>query len=425
MMCSPISPTKGRRRRNQLLVEHGKPLLFGRASARACGSNPRDLRLEVVDARRGRRPEPTRSWSTTRPTGRWPACWRRWSRRRSRWRWACSTANPQHELRRAPQARRRGPRPRPSPQQAAAPAATPGWCRLRAKRPRRLRPERRERRRRQRLAMPLSVAIIGAGPAAFYTVEALLADSAARDVRNRHHRAAADALRADPRRRRPRPPVDQEGRAQVRAHGAGARGPASSATSRSAATSASTSCAASTTRWCWRSARRATGALGIPGEDRPGVYGSSLFVGWYNGHPDFRDLNPDRRRARGGGRRQRQRRPRRRPHPGDVASRAPGLGHAGLRGRGAARRGRRGRRGRRPARPGGGPLRQRRAARAAGARRGGGRSSIRRTCPRPSPSTTSASGGGSRRTWRCSAASPATPARRSRSASASASSPRR
>lgn len=32
--------------------------------------------------------------------------------------------------------------------------------------------------------------------------------------------------------------------------------------------------------------------LGIPGEDSRGVYGSSLFVGWYNGHPDFRDLQP-------------------------------------------------------------------------------------------------------------------------------------
>ena len=33
-------------------------------------------------------------------------------------------------------------------------------------------------------------------------------------------------------------------------------------------------------------------AIGIPGENLPGVYGSSLFVGWYNGHPDFRDLDP-------------------------------------------------------------------------------------------------------------------------------------
>jgi NADPH-dependent glutamate synthase beta subunit-like oxidoreductase len=32
--------------------------------------------------------------------------------------------------------------------------------------------------------------------------------------------------------------------------------------------------------------------LGIPGEDKEGVYGSAVFVGWYNGHPDFRNLDP-------------------------------------------------------------------------------------------------------------------------------------
>ena len=41
----------------------------------------------------------------------------------------------------------------------------------------------------------------------------------------------------------------------------------------------------------------ATGApadrpLGISGEDLPGVVGSAAFVGWYNGHPDFADLDP-------------------------------------------------------------------------------------------------------------------------------------
>lgn len=41
----------------------------------------------------------------------------------------------------------------------------------------------------------------------------------------------------------------------------------------------------------------ATGAphdrkLGIDGEDLPGVVGSAAFVGWYNGHPDFADLAP-------------------------------------------------------------------------------------------------------------------------------------
>jgi len=35
--------------------------------------------------------------------------------------------------------------------------------------------------------------------------------------------------------------------------------------------------------------------LGIPGETKRGVYGAALFVGWYNGHPDFATLNPDLR----------------------------------------------------------------------------------------------------------------------------------
>jgi ferredoxin--NADP+ reductase len=32
--------------------------------------------------------------------------------------------------------------------------------------------------------------------------------------------------------------------------------------------------------------------LGIPGEELAGVVGSAAFVGWYNGHPDFADLDP-------------------------------------------------------------------------------------------------------------------------------------
>lgn len=41
----------------------------------------------------------------------------------------------------------------------------------------------------------------------------------------------------------------------------------------------------------------ATGApadrpLGVPGGDLPGVIGSAAFVGWYNGHPDFAHLHP-------------------------------------------------------------------------------------------------------------------------------------
>ena len=42
----------------------------------------------------------------------------------------------------------------------------------------------------------------------------------------------------------------------------------------------------------------ATGApndkpAGIPGEELGNVFGSAAFVGWYNGHPQFADLNPD------------------------------------------------------------------------------------------------------------------------------------
>jgi len=46
----------------------------------------------------------------------------------------------------------------------------------------------------------------------------------------------------------------------------------------------------------------ATGAphdrvLGIPGEELTGVYGSGTFVGWYNSHPDYTELAPDLRIA--------------------------------------------------------------------------------------------------------------------------------
>src|SRR5215218_277992 len=33
--------------------------------------------------------------------------------------------------------------------------------------------------------------------------------------------------------------------------------------------------------------------LGIPGEDLPGSHAATDFVGWYNGHPDYRDLEFD------------------------------------------------------------------------------------------------------------------------------------
>lgn len=48
---------------------------------------------------------------------------------------------------------------------------------------------------------------------------------------------------------------------------------------------------------CYDAVVLATGApvdrpLGIPGSDLPGVVGSAAFVGWYNGHPDWAALDP-------------------------------------------------------------------------------------------------------------------------------------
>ena len=53
--------------------------------------------------------------------------------------------------------------------------------------------------------------------------------------------------------------------------------------------------------------------LGVPGEDLPGSWPATAFVAWYNGHPDFQDLD-FRPRLRAGRRdRERQRRDRLRP----------------------------------------------------------------------------------------------------------------
>ena len=44
---------------------------------------------------------------------------------------------------------------------------------------------------------------------------------------------------------------------------------------------------------CSPMAHRTTTGWGSGGEDKKNVFGSNAFVGWYNCHPDFRDLNPD------------------------------------------------------------------------------------------------------------------------------------
>ena len=140
-----------------------------------------------------------------------------------------------------------------------------------------------------RSATPVSVAIIGAGPAGFYTAEALL--------------DRTDNVRIDIIERLPTP------FGLVRAGVA----PDHQSTKQVAKKFERTALqdlvhfygnidvgeAVSIDELCqfYDAVVLAVGAgldrpLGIPGERLPGVYGSASFVGWYNGHPDFRALDP-------------------------------------------------------------------------------------------------------------------------------------
>ncbi len=155
----------------------------------------------------------------------------------------------------------------------------------------------------------LHVAIIGAGPAGFYTAEALAKRLGAV---GRHPRRAADAVRADPRRRRPRSSVDQGGRPALSCRARRRRPLRRQRRGRDATSTLDELLG------LYDAVVLATGAphdrpLGIPGEDLPGVLGSAAFVGWYNGHPDFADLDVPLRAPRRRRRRQRQRRDRRAP----------------------------------------------------------------------------------------------------------------
>lgn len=138
--------------------------------------------------------------------------------------------------------------------------------------------------------MPISVAIVGSGPAGFYTAEALLdgAGEVAIDVIERlptpyglirggvapdHQTTKKICAKFEKIARRP----------EVRYFGNVALG---------------RDVGLDELRSLYDAVVLAVGApldrpLGIPGENKAGVYGSAAFVGWYNGHPDFRGLNPD------------------------------------------------------------------------------------------------------------------------------------
>jgi adrenodoxin-NADP+ reductase len=138
--------------------------------------------------------------------------------------------------------------------------------------------------------MALKVAIIGSGPAGFYTAEALL-----------KHRPDAQIDIID---KLPTPfgliragvaPDHQSIKAVTRRY-------EDTATSGDIAffgnVEIGDAISIEALRQLYHAVVLATGApadrkLGIPGDDLPGVYGAAQFVGWYNGHPDFAALNPN------------------------------------------------------------------------------------------------------------------------------------
>ncbi|MSO71030.1 MAG: hypothetical protein EXQ88_03320 [Alphaproteobacteria bacterium] len=137
--------------------------------------------------------------------------------------------------------------------------------------------------------MPLTVAIVGSGPSAFYAAEALLETG----------EVAVDLIE-----RLPTPfglirggvAPDHQHTKRVEksytriAQSAGVRFLGNVEVGRDVALDE--------LRAAYDAVVLATGApldraLGIKGEDKRGVYGSAAFVGWYNGHPDFAALAPD------------------------------------------------------------------------------------------------------------------------------------
>ncbi|TVR99480.1 MAG: hypothetical protein EA406_03415 [Rhodospirillales bacterium] len=137
--------------------------------------------------------------------------------------------------------------------------------------------------------MPISVAIIGAGPAGFYTAEALL--------------SLPIGARVDVIERLPSPyglvragvAPDHQGTKRVAHRFAETASHDSVAFFGNVAVGRDVSL--DELRALYDAVVLAVGApsdraLGIPGDAMPGVYGSASFVGWYNGHPDFCDLAP-------------------------------------------------------------------------------------------------------------------------------------
>jgi ferredoxin--NADP+ reductase len=145
--------------------------------------------------------------------------------------------------------------------------------------------------RQQGRAAVRHVAIIGSGPAGFYTAEGLV------------KALGADGVRIDMIDRLPTPygliragvaPDHQSIKAVSKRYEATALGGALRFVGN---VEVGEGVSIDELRGLYHAVVLATGApsdrpLGVPGQDLPGVIGSAAFVGWYNGHPDFADLAP-------------------------------------------------------------------------------------------------------------------------------------
>ena len=99
---------------------------------------------------------------------------------------------------------------------------------------------------------------------------------------------------ARPPRRRARPSRDQGRLARLREDRRRSPASASSATSRSGTTVTHAELAALYDAVVYTvGAQTDRAASGIPGEDLPGSWPATEFVAWYNGHPDFQELDFD------------------------------------------------------------------------------------------------------------------------------------
>lgn len=131
----------------------------------------------------------------------------------------------------------------------------------------------------------MKVAVIGSGPAGFYTAEALAKTGAQVDIIDRLP-TPYGLIRAGV------APDHQSIKAVDRRYAATAQEPGVRFVGH---VEIGTDVSMAELHELYDAVVLATGAphdrkLGVPGEDLPGVLGSAAFVGWYNGHPDFADL---------------------------------------------------------------------------------------------------------------------------------------